>query len=185
MKQLTLILLLFSSITINAQLDSLHNFILNNDLTVTYQQIFTSDSLTINDLKKFIASKSNINNVVIQENTITGKIENMRINYEKYGGKYMSTLIILNHNLDANFIVEIKENRYRITIKDFVFTDTESLLAHNTNNTDVNKTKLNDYVVKTRKQTFKTGNTYTKGLEYCHQHFTELFSFSKPEKEDW
>lgn len=187
MKQLIIIIAsisLFS--TANSQTDSLSNFILSQDLTVKYQYIFTQrDTLDIKDLNKFIASKSNINNVATEGNTITGNITNMRVNYEKYGGKYMSTLIILNHDLNANFIIELKGNRYRLTIKDMVFTDKESLMAYDTANSDVNQTKLEDMVVKKRKQTFKTSGTITKGLSYTNQHFKDTFTYITPKKEDW
>lgn len=187
MKQLITIIAFISLFsTAHSQTDSLSNFILTEDLTVKYQYIFTQkDTITIKDLKKFIANKSNITNVEVEGNTITGNITNMRVNYEKYGGSYMSTLIILNHDLNANFSIELKGNRYRLTIKDMIFTDKESLMAYDTANPDVNQTKLEDMVVKKRKQTFRTGGTITKGLNYTNQHFIDTFTYTTPKKDDW
>jgi hypothetical protein len=177
--------LLFCNLS-NGQLDTLHQFNISENFTVKYQAIFsTKDSLDIKSLYKYIKSKSNLSKINIQENTISGKITDMRINYEKYGGKYMTTLIILNHDLNADFTLELKANRYRLTIKNMVFTDKSSAFAYNTTNSEVNNYKLDEYVVNQRKGKFKKGNTRTTGLKYCKMYFTDFFKYQKPDISGW
>jgi hypothetical protein len=109
----------------------------------------------------------------------------MRINYEMYGGKLMTTHIILNHDLQADFIIDLKENRYRLTIKNMVFIDRSSLFANNAGNAEVNRMKLDDYMVKKRRQTFRTGKTINTGLGYANSHFKDFFKYEIAEKSDW
>lgn len=162
-----------------------HNFSLTNTSTLSYNYIFINKTdVNIEVITKHLKTLSNITKVELINNTITGNITNMRVNYENYGGKYMNTLILLNQNLNANFTIEVKENRYKLTITNILFTDNESLFAHQSTNTSVNQSKLEDYTINRRKNKFKTNKTVDKGLDYCNQYFIDFFRYS-PKKSDW
>ena len=56
-----------------------------------YRKIIDKNFDTINTFLNFLKSKSNLKNIRVEDEIIYGEISNDRVNYQKYGGSYMST----------------------------------------------------------------------------------------------
>ena len=191
MKKIIIILsILIVSITSYSQdeLTSLENFVIENN-SVVYKKVFELPNQTETELKKnilsFISKVSNVSNVRVIGDEIFGDITNLKVNYSKYGGSYMTTLILLNHSMFGKLIVQTKDNKYRVLIKDIYFIDDVSLLSMTTKKEMDNRTDFTYFVTKNDKSEFRTSNTFKKGLGYMNNYFTEILTFSNTTKDNW
>ena len=182
--------ILITSITSFSQdeLTSLENFVIENN-SVVYKKVFELPNQTETELKKnilsFISKVPNVSNVRVIGEEIFGDITNLKVNYSKYGGSYMTTLILLNHSMFGKLIVQTKDNKYRVLIKDIYFIDDVSLLSMTTKKEMDNRTDFTYFVTKNDKSEFRTSNTFKKGLGYMNNYFTEIFTFSNTTKDNW
>lgn len=181
---LNILTLLITVFSINAQIKTLHNFNLTEDLTVNYQHIFNIKDVTAEDFKIFLSKKNNLKNITTSNNTITGQITDLKINHKKYQADGPAAAIFLRDHLSANFIIEIKDNKYRITLTNIVFTDRESLNAYNTDNVEATKANIEDLVVKKKKESFKSSKSIVAALSYSNQFFMDFFKY-RAQKSDW
>lgn len=167
---------------------SVESFIIENN-GVVYKKVFELPNQSETELKKnilsFISKVPNVSNVRILGDEIFGDISNLKVNYKKYGGSYMSTLIILNHSMFGKLIVQTKENKYRVLIKDIYFIDDVSLLSLNSKKEMDNRTDFTDFITKNGRSEFRSSNTIIKGIGYMNNYFTELFTYSNTTKENW
>lgn len=161
------------------------NFQFDEDSKLIYQNIFTNDSIiTVSDIYNFLNKKSNLKNLIKGENSLSGEIFDMVVDYKKYGGTYMNSLILLNHKMSGNFIIELKDNRYRLTIKNIKFLDDFSLYSINTYKESDNLTYLEEMVVNKKKVAIKNTRTILQGLQYLDSHFTDFFKH-RSVSNDW
>lgn len=175
MKYFTLFLIFCYSFTIQSQ----NNFKTENN-TLTWQKVFNAENISTATLIKYFNTVPNINNISDLDNQIRLSVENDVVNYKKYGGKSMTTLILLNQLLYASVIIDVKPNKYRVTISNIYFIDNWSLNSETSNN---NHTQLSDMVL-TRNNEIKTSKTFSKGMSYLNQHFTEKFNYN-PSNTSW
>jgi hypothetical protein len=163
---------------------SLSNFYIENN-SVVYKRVFDLPNQNEKEVKaallKFISKVPNVSNVRESGNEIFADISNMKINYQKYGGSYMSTLILLNHSMFAMLIVQIKDNKYRILIKDIYFMDDVSLLSLNSKKEMDNRTDLTPVITKAHASEFKSSSIIVKGMGYLNSQFTDLFTYTQQE----
>jgi hypothetical protein len=174
-------LILFIATSINAQIDTAHNFNLSENLTVNYQQIFSAENITANDLKAQLSKQSGLKNIEIKDNQITGQIVDLKITYSKEGP---AAPLFLRDHFNADFTIDIKQNKYRLTLTNIVFIDRQSALAYDTDNSEVLKTKIEDLVIKRKKQIFKTSKTIDAALNYTNIYLTKYFSYNAANN-DW
>jgi hypothetical protein len=163
---------------------SLSNFYIENN-TVVYKRVFDLPNQNEKEVKdallKFINKVPNVSNVRESGNEIFADISNMKINYQKYGGSYMTTLILLNHSMFAKLIVQIKDNKYRILIKDIYFIDDASLQSLTSKKEMDNKTDLTPVITKAHASEFKSSSIIVKGMGYLNSQFTDLFTYTQQE----
>lgn len=164
------------------------NFVIENN-GVVYKKVFDLPNQSETELKKnilsFISKVPNVSNVRVIGDEIFGDISNLKVNYKKYGGSYMSTLIVLNHSMFGKLIVQTKDNKYRVLIKDIYFIDDVSLLSLNSKKEVDNRSDFTNFITKNDRTEFRTSNTIIKGIGYMNSYFTELFTFSNLPKENW
>lgn len=163
---------------------SLSNFYIENN-TVVYKRVFDLPNQNEKEVKdallKFLSKVPNVSNVKESGNEIFADISNMKINYQKYGGSYMSTLILLNHSMFAKLIVQRKDNKYRILIKDIYFMDDESLQSLNSKKEMDNRSDLTSVITKGNASEFKSSSIILKGMGYLNSQFTDLFTYTQQE----
>lgn len=166
MKHILTILSLIITINSTGQ----NNFTIK-DHSIQWQKVF-NDEVDIIDLIKHLKTVTGLTNITDIDNQISTTIDNDNVNYKNYGGKTMTTLIALNHQLFASAIIDIKPNRYRVTVNNIYFIDDWSETT----------IKLSEISLK-KSGHLKTSKTITNGLDYLNQHFTERFTYHKPT--DW
>ena len=184
---LTLIIISFLSYSQDDN-TSVENFVIENN-GVVYKKVFELPNQSETELKKnilsFISKVPNVNNVRVVGDEIFGDISNLKVNYKKFGGSYMSTLILLNHSMFGKLIVQTKDKKYRVIIKDIYFIDDVSLLSLNSKKEMDNRTDFTDFITKNSRSEFRSSNTIIKGIGYMNSYFTEIFTYSNSPKENW
>ena len=186
---ITLSFIIFSQISYSQEeINSIENFLIENN-GVVYKKVFDIPNQSEIELKKnilsFISKVPNVSNVKIVGDEIFGDIINLKVNYKQFGGSYMSTLILLNHSMFGKLIVQTKDNKYRILIKDIYFIDDVSLLSLNSKKEMDNRTDFTNFITKNGRTEFRTSNTIIKGIGYMNSYFSEIFTYSNKPKENW
>ncbi len=182
-------LYLFAIITLvltQIQDTTISYFNIDTDKNIYYQKVFlVENEINTDTIEVFLSSKSNIYDVKKSDSTITFNIQKMKINYQKYGGSFMNTLVLLNQSMSASGTIDVKKSKYRLTLKNIQFLDDSSLYAEGVNNQASNTSTLESYVLKNRKPEFRTSNIITTGLNYMDLYFSDFFKYQLTESKDW
>jgi hypothetical protein len=96
--------------------------ILNNE--VLWQGLYETQ-LNQKDILKSMYTSNNFSNIFVVDSTmITGLLKPIKFNIEDYGLRYMKTPMFLSQNMlgPAFFVIEIKEGKYRVTVRDIRLT---------------------------------------------------------------
>ena len=175
MKLLTFTMLLFAIVLQDEQ--QISNFYLENQ-SVQYRKVFelnnTSDSVMIKKLNSYLPTVSCLTNIQFNGNVFTGRIENLTVDYKKYGGRWGTTWIALNHPMNGNLTIQVKNNKYRVIISDMEFISTSPYIVYDVNGT----------VTRKRGTEFSANNTIIQGLDFLDKCFTEKFTISEQQLDD-
>lgn len=93
------------------------NFIINNS-QVQWQKVYET-AKPFDEVKMLFKEKNNIVIIEQTENSVSGEIKNLTMNYKKAGFTYMGTPIILNetNKYSGFFKIDFKDGRYRATVR--------------------------------------------------------------------
>ncbi len=152
------------------------------DGKIQYEKIYEIEGGTEQELNQrlesFLPSISGLK-FDFSDAGFTGKIQNVTIDYKKFGGKYMTTWIPLNYPLSGNISIQVKGNRYRFLLSDIETKEnefTEPILF------DV-------YLTKNKGTEFTTNKTILTGLELLDKFLIEKFDLllfkGKKNEDDW
>jgi hypothetical protein len=180
-KILFTLLLLGISFSVKSQ-TSFSNFYFK-DGKIQYEKIYEIEGGTEQELNQklqsFLPTISGLK-FDFNETGFAGKIQNVIIDYKKFGGKYMTTWIPLNYPLNGSISIQVKGNRYR-----FLLSDIE------TRENEFSDPILFDvYLTKNKGTEFTTNKTILSGLELLDKFLTDkfdllLFKGDKKVDDDW
>lgn len=103
----------------------------------------------------------------------SGTINKMYINYRKYGGTLLSTATFLNYPISANVIIDLKDSKYRVTIKDIVFNDVPEPFTSRKQDYNINTPFL-----KKKNTEIKSDSEIRKSLEYINLQLSDSFDIT-------
>ena len=174
-----IILILTASIfTIHAQTKHSETDFYNLDKSVYWQHVFEAPNTTKEDLLLFtnqLFSGSRLHsNLIAAENNISFTTEGELVNYKKYGGREMTTPIILRGEMSYRVIIDIQDSKYRVTLKEIYFKNPLQPLL---------QSSLNECISK--KGEFRTGGGVSDTLKFCHLHFLDKFTITKKREDKW
>lgn len=176
MKAITI--LLFFQVCCNAQIKHSNSDFFLQDKKVYWQHIYEATGNSKEDLKIFankIFSESRLHSALsTEENTISFTTEAEIVNYKKYGGREMTTPMILRGEMTYRVAIEVQDDRYRVTIKEIYFRNPLQQFLN---------TSLDECISK--KGEFRTSNGVSETLKYCQFHFLEKFQFKSKEESKW
>jgi len=99
--------------------NSTYNF-LSEDGELLWQAVYDTD-MSIEDIKKNLIQKGVLIVESETDNTITGTLKPFDISYKKQGKSSMQIqLYVRNCRFTGFVLIELKENRYRITVRDII-----------------------------------------------------------------
>jgi len=152
------------------------------DKEVYWMHVYENDSLKKDELIKYFQKEvlTNIkqDNFQIIDNTISFKINDDKVDFKKYGGTSMGTAFIAQLYLTYLVVIDFKDYRYKVTIKD-IFLDNKAIGSGSLTG------EFHEFVLKNKNTEFLKSNTITKGLIYDHKHFLEKFTINKSKDSNW
>ena len=175
MKKITLVLtLLTSTIFSQKYIDTLYNFKVI-DGNIIWQKVIESEEKNLQEtFRKKVITNIKFEDFQEVDNIISFNVVDDIINFKKYGGKLMFTSFHVQEPKNYHVVIDFKENKYRITIKQ---------ITVNFENTGLGKSKIEDFV--TKKNKIKNSKTTRKDLNYYQKHFLEKFSLAEKTDNDW
>lgn len=166
---LTTIILLFTTVTIYAQ----ENFYVENG-DIMWSKVFNKKPNTSQ-----LAAQ--LSNVVKLDNSINGRLIDLRIDYKAQGYKRMKMPIFVTYPYCADVQIEFKDDRYRVTIRNIKFENYQTAM-----NALAEKSydSLGLFLLD-QNNNIKTNKTTALGLSVIDVDFTKRFSISNFMPDNW
>jgi hypothetical protein len=145
----------------------------------TYEVLSKSTDDLIKYFQKEVLINIKQDNFQIIDNTISFEVNDDKVNFKKYGGTAMGTAFIAQLFMKYLVVIDFKDNKYRVTVKD-IFLDNKELQYRMSGD-------ISEFCTKKATTVFLTGKTITTGMIYNHKHFLEKFDIKTNEslKKDW
>lgn len=179
MKKIFSLLLVVSPFVLWSQTFS--NFQLLNE-HVYYVKVFElpgrgQDSL-MQQLGLFLPQVPYVSNVRALEDGFTGSISNMKIDYP--------TALYLHDLVNANFIVQVKEGKYRLIVKDVHLSNDDNIMDDNNSIKDFSKLVTRRPNVKEPRREFANTWVARESMEQLHLELAENFELQNELfSDDW
>ena len=175
MKHIIFLVLILMSLN-NYSQENEHNFILNEDNTVLWQKVFLLEGTEIELKEKLIP--------FLKNQKFTTELE---YSGSEFRGKSTTTNIKNSTDFTCFIIIELKENKYRVTIKDIIFEPINSGVNYGgIVSTSSKSYSFEYYVVNVEKNEFKNNKRTKDSLKSFDFDFDKFFTYKKPEKSsDW
>jgi len=139
---------------------------------IYFEKVYLVDSLKASEVEKllFLKLPSMVVNLdKITDFIITAKINNIHIDFQKYGGKYYGVWERITFPFDAEVFITWKEGKYKV-IASNMYLGGGSLSEDFTTKKDYTKLDTNSLLI--------------SAGQIIEQYLADLFLF-KPEKMDW
>ena len=138
--------LLFIPLVIFGQTEY-NGFSVEGDNNMTFKHVFEfKETQSKQNLVKYLKTLSSVK-ILDAKSDINGNIVDLDINKKKYGdGKGYSGF--MRYDLSSDFLIEFKENKYRVILKDIGFMDNMSLYSMSTFKESDNYNSISDFYVK-------------------------------------
>jgi hypothetical protein len=182
MKTIVLLLLVgFSGFSQIKQNDT--DFYIENG-KVYWQHIYEVPGKNTEELIKYfekeVMTNIKLDNFQIIDNTASFTITDDKINFRKYGGTAMGSILFIQDYFKYLVVIDFKNEKYRVTIKE-IFIDNKLY------NIAQSSGFIEEYITKKKNTLFTTNNLAVTGIIYNHKHFLEKFERNTSEsiKKDW
>jgi hypothetical protein len=175
--RIILILLTFFCINTYSQELEFENFKIEEG-TFLWQKIYETE-LSNEDLINSIKTSGIIKEIQNMENSLTGIIENLNLDYKGFGKSEMNTAMYISRSYFKSFVlIEFKEGKYRITLKEMKLVQKYS----DGLSEEGEISELRNFAVKNSKSKFK--KSFKKApAGILNFTFDKVFKFKK--KSDW
>jgi hypothetical protein len=175
----SILLFLCSTFIISFNLSETDNFLIENG-QVLWQKVYESD-LTKEQLIEQIKSSGQFENISENGENLSAEINQLSMDFKGYGISEMSTPIYVSRSyVQAFALIEFKEKRYRVTLKNIKFVQKyEDALSREGETSDIEL-----YALKKRNTEFKSNflNKPSKIMDFTFQKVTEFKGVGKVDK---
>lgn len=137
------------------------SFILK-DQSVLFQKVYSSNlskNELINKLKYFLPGVKNFqltDGVNQTADQFSGRITDFIVNYQKFGTTDTGPGQLMAYGLNANVIVQVKDNKYRVIISNLVFKG----IGNGLSGTISINSPFDDFICKDHRNKFRTGQWF-------------------------
>ncbi|RZJ33750.1 MAG: hypothetical protein EOO51_12735 [Flavobacterium sp.] len=148
------------------------NFRINNYQVIwenVYEKPDRSEAEILASIQSEILAYNPIN-VTLTDHAISFKIDDDKINLNKLGRKAMSTPMQCSRNFDYTVLIDVKDNKYKVTIMNLAIDDKAS-------NGMLSGT-FEDQMTKKAGTQFRTGSGVVDALNLFSQYLKEKYSFT-------
>lgn len=113
------ILLFLNPVVILAQATEYGSFKID-ETEIIYQKVFDATGITAEKLAEFLGTVPELKNVSIAEGSVTADLTDLTVDYKKFKFSQVGTPpIIQTGRYSGKMVADVKENKYRITIRSF------------------------------------------------------------------
>lgn len=151
-----------------------------NNKQVEWEKIFNTEK-KLSNIKSTLLLSGKLKFISETENSLIGEFGDFLMDYKGAGFTQMGTPMYLNSNnrYSANFKIDIKEGKYRVTIFNIKFKGMQmSLYSGGVGMSGNNENNIEEYLLKNNKEQFK-GSFNDKPYKILDYSFTNLFDVSK------
>lgn len=175
------ILLILTIICFNSHSQDLEfqNFKME-DGNLLWQKVYETE-LSNDEIIKSFKTSGIIKDIETLENSLTGTIENLNLDYSGYGKTEINTAMYISRNYFKSFVlIEFKKSKYRITLKQMKLVQKFS----DGLNKEGEISELKDYSIKNNNSNFRKSfkKSPSKILNFT---FDKVFEIKKKKKSDW
>ena len=112
------------------------------------------------------------------EDRLTFNVYGDNVDFKSMGGSWGSTALFVQYPMNYLVIVDVKEGRYRVTVKN---------IQNDLSRENLGLTELDEVVMKKKNTQFSKSLITVKGMGYINQHFSGKFDLSsiKEDNDDW
>ena len=129
----------------------------------------------INYFQKDVAQSLSKNNLQIIDNTLSFNVNNDYIDFKKYGGSIFGTPPFVRSPMNYIVIVDFKNEKYKIMIKEINITD----FSYRRND-------VTEYFTQKNKSEFRTTSIIKTSITYYQKHFSDKFIITNtPTNKGW
>lgn len=153
---------------------------------VYWEHIYNVPGKNIEELIKYfqkdvLQSLSN-NNLQIIDNSLSFSVNNDVVDYKKYGGTTMGTAIFVSYPMNYIVVVDFKDEKYKVVVKEITITGNIITLAGTMISTD----DITEYFTKKKKTVFAASSNMNSNISYYDKHFLDKFTIkNNPVSKDW
>jgi hypothetical protein len=178
MRTILLILTIFCFKSYSQDLE-FENFKLE-DGNLIWQKVYQT-KLSNDEIIKFFKTSGIIKDSKNLENSLTGTIENLDLDFKGFGIKEMNTPVYISRNFFKSFVlIELKDGRYRITLKEMKLVKKYSDILSEEGEIK----ELKYYAIMNSKKDFT--NSFKKSPSgILNFTFDKIFGIKKKKKSDW
>lgn len=138
---------------------------------ITFDQVYNCDSMSVEQIESMLTRSipiiKGVKDFRKEDKVITCRFDKALIDYRKYGAKWGTTPVVLNHPFEANVTVQWKDNKYRVILTNIVF----NTAGFGAMEMDMMLTRKKKTVWDTRPGALQIGNL-------TEQYFSDLFTIS-------
>lgn len=174
-----ILFIIYSTFLINFHVSETSNFEIE-EKKVIWQKVYASE-LTKEELIKEITSSGNFENITKNKESLTANINELSLDFEGFGSSEMSTpMYIARSYVKALVLIEFKEKRYRVTLKNIKFVQKYDDGLSETGETS----DLELYALRKRNTEFKKNflKKPSKIMNYTFENVTEFKMKAKKDK---
>lgn len=172
MKRIVLLIFLFGSLPSIAQ-TSPYKYLQINNAEVVFERIYALDNYSKEKigemLSKSVPKVSGFSEYRRDGDVITGRLNDVVIDYRKHGHTWSTAPVILNDPITCNVTVEWKDNKYKVTVSGIAFKE------RTLGNTDM---ALKSFLTRKRGTEWKEGHNVKLIGEYTEEYLNGIFTFT-------
>ena len=150
------------------------------DRKLIWQKVYETE-FSKDEIIKSIKESGIIKEIEYLENSLTGTIENLDLDFKGFGNTEMNTAMYISRSYFKSFVlIEFKENRYRMTLKEMKLVQKYS----DGLNEEGEISELGDYSIKNNNLDFK--KSFKKSPSgILNFTFDKVFEIKKKKKSNW
>lgn len=148
------------------------------DGKITYQKVFDAPGLSKVDIVNLFHSGPFTQ---IDTMSLYSKLNNYTINYKKHGYSMMNIPVYARGNFTGNVKIELKDNRYRVTASNFMYTAGVEFNIGGVTATD-QPTPLETYALK-KDGTIRPAQQIV--IDAIDKDLTDLFTIKQQTNDNW
>lgn len=146
---------------------------------IQWQKVYET-SFSQNEILSIIKNSGKFTNIFTDNDSLTGSFSDLMADYKGAGSTTMGTTIyVQNSSINANFKIDFKEGKYRVTITNILLNELMDLGLGISNT----KSPIENYTLKNGKDEFRKTFEQRDARIYNYT-FTNFFDFSKYRKSE-